>query len=466
MAKLEAQFREFLHNIEPTSEVVGYAQEAHEPVRKCLEEEDDFKQYVISSFLYGSYKRHTAVGNIKDVDIVILTNFDPSSEEHTPHKVLRKLKAALARCYEDPENPEYQRRSIRINDPLPMHPEVEMTLDIIPAVAEGGDDEPLLVPDREQRKWIRTHPKGHIQQANDLNAYAYSRGRYVPLVKIMKWWWKYQCELEQPEVERPKPKGFWVECLTGENFDPQQQYWADHFITVLQSVAAKYRDANQVPELQDPGLPDEVIRTSMTLSEFQVFMSIVGNSLHLAKAAESETDKLKSSELWRELFGEKFPLYNAEETEEARLEAARYSLADYRHVELPRWPERYRKAYKVRIDAYVYKDSIRLGGLNSNGRVLSSGLQLKYVAQVKVPPPYQVYWQVVNTGEHARRENGLRGTFFKATEKSSQASNDQLVNWESTQYTGRHWIECFVVKDEICVARSGRFYVNIKNPEF
>lgn len=151
MAKLDELFKTFLGNIEPDKDAVKYASEAHTFVREALEGDDIFGDYFEDAFLYGSYKRHTAVGTIKDVDIVVLTNFDLEDENNTPHRVLRKLKAALSRCYDDPENPEYQRRSIRIDEPLPDKEDVEMTLDIIPAVVVTNDKERLKVPDRETK---------------------------------------------------------------------------------------------------------------------------------------------------------------------------------------------------------------------------------------------------------------------------------------------------------------------------
>ena len=207
MAKLNTLFKKLLSNIEPDPSAVGYAQDAHKPIREHLSEDDKFKEYFVDSFLYGSYRRHTAVGTIKDVDIVVLTNFDPYDLENTPQSVLRKLKAALTRYYKDPENPDYQRRSIRINDPLPDKKNVEMTLDIIPAVAVNGDDAPLLVPDREMKEWILTHPKGHLAYTSKLNKPEHSEERFVPLVKMMKWWWKYQCEVRQPNGRATEAKG-------------------------------------------------------------------------------------------------------------------------------------------------------------------------------------------------------------------------------------------------------------------
>ncbi len=65
--------------------------------------------------------------------------------------------------------------------------------------------------------------------------------------------------------------------------------------------------------------------------------------------------------------------------------------------------------------------------------------------------------QVVNTGDEASSvPGGLRGGFCEGvTERGG------LVRNEGTQYEGNHWIECFIVKQGACVARSGEFVVNI-----
>jgi hypothetical protein len=466
MAKLNDLFDQFLSNIEPDDEAVAYAQKAHQPVRDYLKEDTEFGQYFVASFLYGSYKRHTIVGEIKDVDIVVLTNFDPRSEENTPQKVLQKLKTTLARYYQDPENPEYQRRSIRINQPLP-NKNTEMTLDIIPAVVITGEDDPLMVPDGEQKEWISSHPKGHIKHTTDLNKEEYSQGRFVPLVKIMKWWWKYQCSIRQPKVERPKPKGFWVECITGENFDRNQQDWADHFIVVLKNISAKYSYISQVPQLQDPGLPGQTIKTSMNLDEFKVFMGAVSDSLKLAILARDEPDEPKSSKLWQKIFGEEFPLYEEDEEKAAKAQPLEVSLASTSHAQQPTWSTNLGRN-KVEIKAFVCAPNTYkvLSGLGNDARVVGSGLYLKYVAKTNVHGFYEVHWQVVNTGRHAELKSGLRGNFFKAKLPSGKESANPLVNWERSEYTGKHWIECFIVKDGQLVARSGRFYVKIKNPNF
>ncbi len=465
MTKLDTLFQQFLSNIEPNEKAVSYAREAHASVREYLKQDPIFGQYFINSFLYGSYRRNTAVGTIKDVDIVILTNFDPENDEYTPNKVLRKLKSALANYYDDPENPEYQRRSIRINDPLPDYNDCEMTLDIIPAVAMNGEDAPLLVPDREVKAWIYSHPKGHIENTSDRNRE--NEERFVPLVKIMKWWWKLQSETRCPGIERPKPKGFWIEVLTGLHLDPAQHYYADHFVAVLTSISKSFSDVTAIPELPDPGMVGEVIKTNMDMDEFKIFLQAVNESLELAKQARDEEDNLKSSKVWRKIFGEQmFPLYTQEER---KTDDINLPLGDYSHALQPQWRE-IRTKYQAGIRASVCNPETGkfIRELRNDGEILAPDNLIKFFASTDMSGDYQIYWQVVNTGRHAQQSGGLRGDrFFRGTDKDKKTDNpDQRINFETTKYTGKHWIQCFVVQNDKIVARSEKFFVNVSNPDF
>lgn len=90
--------------------------------------------------------------------------------------------------------------------------------------------------------------------------------------------------------------------------------------------------------------------------------------------------------------------------------------------------------------------------------VLPKGCKLTFNAMdTNVPKPYDVYWQVVNNGEEAENGNCLRGGIFKA----QTAGRGGLIYRDATAFSGLHWVECFIVKNGICVARSSEFFVNI-----
>ncbi len=124
------------------------------------------------------------------------------------------------------------------------------------------------------------------------------------------------------------------------------------------------------------------------------------------------------------------------------------------HREQPRWPIMPR--YKVTITATATQKGFRPQPFNSDSRHLPKHNSLRFEATTDTPWPYKVYWQVVNTGNEARAASGLRGGYYDGIiEKGGR------VREESTLYSGMHWVECFIIKDKECVARSGEFVVNI-----
>lgn len=123
------------------------------------------------------------------------------------------------------------------------------------------------------------------------------------------------------------------------------------------------------------------------------------------------------------------------------------------HRQKPYWP--LGLIYSVQISAR-YRVNGSWQGFNS-GELLNKHLELLFSATTNVPSPFQVYWQVVNTGKEAENARQLRGEIFL----SKTAGVGGLKQKEVTSYSGIHWIECFIVKSSACVARSGEFVVRI-----
>ncbi|MHB8910728.1 MAG: nucleotide-binding domain-containing protein [Syntrophales bacterium] len=131
------------------------------------------------------------------------------------------------------------------------------------------------------------------------------------------------------------------------------------------------------------------------------------------------------------------------------------ALGDWRHCQPPQWPERL--SYKVNLSGSVYlKEYARKKLWDLTERSVPKNVWLRFSVTTNVPMPYDVRWQVVNTGQEAVEARQLRGGFYES-DKGIRG-----VRWESTSYKGTHWIEAFIVKDGSCVARSGRKYVKIR----
>ena len=192
---------------------------------------------------------------------------------------------------------------------------------------------------------------------------------------------------------------------------------------------------------------------------------------NLAVLFQDDCTADKAMKAWNKVFNHPFWADAVEEEEETEDDSDidesslvlsktdKPALGGTSHKQTLTWA--FDKKHRVRLYGYQYLDKkIKMRGLKSDGGMIKSGRDLKYVVKTNVRGHYRVFWQVVNTGRHAESVGGLRGNIFESNDPNP------LVHWEKSEYTGKHWIECFIVKDGRCVARSGRFYVNIHNSDF
>ena len=137
--------------------------------------------------------------------------------------------------------------------------------------------------------------------------------------------------------------------------------------------------------------------------------------------------------------------------------AAKNQLDCALHKHQPCWPSHLQGAVKIKRALFVAPGR-RTTPFESGGSPLPKGCRLRFRAETTVPSPYEVYWQVTNSGEEAAHAGQLRGDIFRA----KAAGKGGLRQNERTAYRGAHSIECFIVKGGFLVARSGSFIVNIQ----
>lgn len=129
--------------------------------------------------------------------------------------------------------------------------------------------------------------------------------------------------------------------------------------------------------------------------------------------------------------------------------SSRPSRFDVPHRELPRWPARL--AHEVTIEGRGTRQGWRPLASKLGFKRVAKQFSLSFEVRTTTPEPYDVYWQVVNTGAEAEARGQLRGEILRGGR----------FHTESTEYSGFHWIECFIVKNGVLVARSGEFVVPI-----
>src|SRR5258708_6138569 len=82
-------------------------------------------------------------------DVCVL--LDININKHKPEAVVQRLRRVLERNEYEAKTA-LQRRSVRIDMS-------GTTLDVVPVVSQGGEDQPLWIPDRPLENWVVTHPK-------------------------------------------------------------------------------------------------------------------------------------------------------------------------------------------------------------------------------------------------------------------------------------------------------------------
>lgn len=311
--KLPSYFKEFLAEIEPSPSYKEDQRSGHLTLRKRLAQDPDFGRIHVNTFLQGSYKRNTAIHPGKDVDIVVVTSLDP--ERVDPAEANAKLANVLRSYYSGKVTP--QNRSFCVSLSY-------VTMDVVLASsrhllarswlfeqvrkADGLDStddwsaHPLLIPDRDRGQWIETHPKAQLAWTTRLNREC--GGHFVPLVKMVKWWRK-------ETYAKPKyPKGYVLERITGECVDTDVRDHAEGFVKLLENIVAKFSvfaRGGLVPRLGDQGVPSHDVAHRLSAADFKAFVEKVDNALPIARAALAANETQESAELWKKVFGAKFP---------------------------------------------------------------------------------------------------------------------------------------------------------------
>lgn len=133
------------------------------------------------------------------------------------------------------------------------------------------------------------------------------------------------------------------------------------------------------------------------------------------------------------------------------------AIAGTSHCRPPPWP--LQTTHRVEVTASVRKN---IGAGKSlwplSDRPIPKNLAIRFEASTNVPPPFEIKWQIVNTGTEAASAgpDQLRGGFDEGNGTSGR------VRWEGTSFRGTHWIEAFVIKNGVCLARSGHVYVKVR----
>ncbi len=225
---ISGAFNALRTNLEITNLQTTTTSTRQQRIRTAVEK--DF--YLAQSFLIGSYRRHTMIAPLKsaDIDVFVVLTDNPHWPTYirTPNQLLIDLKKTLKKTY--PDTP-----SINPDGPSVTISFTDFKVDVVPAFIHdrGG----YLIPDQNNRKWMRTDPTVHtdyISRANENN-----NSNLVPLIKMIKQWNRHQGN---------KFRSFYLELLAAEAFSIMNiNNWKDSFAYFIGHAIRNYTNGVNDP---------------------------------------------------------------------------------------------------------------------------------------------------------------------------------------------------------------------------
>lgn len=433
---LQSDFQTFLSDIEPSKTTVEQISAAHKALREYLSAHEHYGERCVHTYLSGSYAKHTSIRPAKDddnrdVDIIVETDYGSDANSAN---VITELRDALLDSSKY-ASAHLQTHSVGISFS-------NLDIDVVPLAV---DDETCFIGCIDDGRWTETNPKGHIAWSTTVNAE--HGGRFKPVVKIMKWWRRENC----PEEER-WPKGITLEKIIADHYPVDVTLYEDIIVQLMENIAESYDGllADGIkPQVIDPSLTINDLASGYRREDFEAFV----RAIHAALATISEEGSTNSA--WRKILGNRFPASsrNGYALSQAYLSTA--AALSVPHRKTPPWPMACQRPGVIVVADVTYPDGKR-ERITTNDRVIPKKCEIDY----KVLRPLslaaaKVKWQVVNTGTEAQAANQPRGEF-------NDSNIEKGGRHESTAYRGRHYVQCFLIKNGRCVARSKEFFINVE----
>lgn len=383
-----------------------------------------------SSHLYivGSVGRKTAIKNSSDLDIIFdlpegtYKRFN-AYESNGQSALLQEVKRILKE--------RYPKTDISGDGQVVVIEFSKYTVELVPGFKQCDDR--FKYPDtHDGGSWKYTDPLPEQEECQ--NCDDSSNGIYFDFCHMIRCW---------KNEQGFKFGGLLIDTLVYNHFSDQDYYSEsekDDYLEILKALFSYLGNQDKERSYWYAVGSDQQVQNS-------------GNGEFVDKA-NSALEKINDAEdvdaALKELFGSEYPV------SKTLLEKASFSYRSYRNTEefiQHMFPVDIR--YSLRLDCNITQNGFRdnlLSIILRNHMILRRNKQLEFfIKRTDCPEPFDIYWKVRNVGAVAEEKDCIRGE-IKKTNCTTQK--------EHTDFQGAHYVECYLVKNGVCVAK-GRIDVPI-----
>ncbi len=375
-----------------------------------------------NSYIVGSVGRNTAIKNTSDLDIIFnlpkstYKKFD-SYDSNGQSQLLQEVKKVLKN--------RYPKTDISGDGQVVVIEFSKYTVELVPAFLQN--DNKFKYPDtHDGGSWKYTDPLSEQDECDNCNNE--SNNKYYDFCHIIRAW-KNELGFSF--------SGLLIDTLVYNHFKKQDYYSEEEdYFKIFKELLCYLKNCD----------------------EEQSFWYAVGsnqkvynNDCKFVKKAKESYDKITSSEndeeelnsVLKELLGSN---YNKNKCEKV----SNYSIYTFDNTEefiYNKFPIDIK--YNLILDCNVSQNGFRdnlLSHILKNNQYLKINKKLEFfIVSTDCPKPYEIYWKVRNVGPNAEKRNCIRGKILK--------SNNNFIK-ERTDFNGSHYVECYLIKNEVCVAKA------------
>lgn len=399
--------------------------------------DDIIAQNYIDTIPQGSYAQRTIinpVGTADEFDADVLLSLDEVSGWDAEDYV-QQLYTAFRNSTRYRGMVSRHTRCVKIDYANEFH------IDVVPYLERHSQN---FITNRTENRFELTNPEGFNAWLVEQNRT--TSGRLVKVIRLLKYLRDYKNTFSVKSVI--------LTILLGERVDSAILLGdADHYQdvpTALKNIVGALDDYLQanclMPNIADPSCPTESFNHRWSQEEYSNFRNRIQLYREWIDEAYVEPDRDVSLADWRKLFGDTFGTFGTQVIKASAAHIGRAADTEQFLERDLRIPVQIDHRFSLRVRARLVKKSgFRSYDLSTKGNVVGKGRSIKFeVVECDVPPPYDIYWKVRNRGDESISANAIRGQVVR--------DDGSLTRTEPTAYRGSHYVECYVVKNGVCVA--------------
>lgn len=429
---LENDFETFIGNLEPTNigEMETTVGEIAKKLNKNYYDLDGDK--ISHMYIVGSIGRGTAIKGVSDLDILfdlpdeVFKKFD-AYKEKKQSSLLQEVKNVLKERYPNTDiSGDGQVVVIKFN---------KYTVELVPGFKQLDDR--FKYPDTNNGgSWKYTNSLSEIEESKKTSEDTDNNFKYI--ANMLRAW---------KNKQGFKFGGLLIDTITYNFLNEEIDYRNIDFGSYLDITKALFEYIK--------GLNKDQTYWYALGSKQQVYNCDNGKFITKAEKAYKKLKDLTetSSDInkkLRQIFGTQFP---KKATAENRTYISSYNQKSYKDTE--EFIEDYFAVdikYNISINCKITQNGFRpmlLKKLLGEKMFLAIKKHLEFYIEemdykIDKEGEYDIYWKVKNEGIEAMKRNCIRGQVKRTNTKS-------II--ESSDFIGEHYVECYIVKDGVCIAK-------------